>query len=54
MVKFVLSKVKGIGAKALLPYDDGKNGFAQMPWSADKNVTPTLLPYGGFVLIFGG
>jgi alpha-glucosidase len=55
-VKFDLSKVKGIGAKALLLYDDGKGGFASAPWAADKgkSASQTLLPYGGFVLIFGG
>jgi hypothetical protein len=55
-VKFDLSKVKGTGAKALLLYDDGKSGFASAPWAADKgkSASQTLLPYGGFVLIFGG
>jgi hypothetical protein len=42
--------------QALLFGDDGKSGFVPAPWTADngKSASRTLLPYGGFVLIFGG
>jgi len=53
VVKFSLPKQ--IGAKALQLYDDGKGGFASAWWTAGKGKTveQTLLPYGGFAMIFG-
>ena len=53
IVKFGLSKQ--FGGKAVLLYDDGSGGFASASWTAgkDKTVAQTLLPYGGFVMVFG-
>lgn len=52
-LKFPLAGLNGLSEKATLLYDDGKGGFASMPWRPTKSSAEQKVePYGGFVLIF--